>query len=72
MPSYEFCNNMDQEMIANKLRNLKNEELAVLVESVLIMITCGHFPQEAFHEVRSVQKLLLNLKVSAQEDETYN
>ena len=72
MPSYEFCNNMDQEMIANKLRNLKNEELAVLVESVLIMITCGHFPHEAFHEVRSVQKLLLNLKVSDQEDETYN
>ena len=63
---------MDQEMIANKLRNLKNEELAVLVESGLIMITCGHFPHEAFHEVRSVQKLLLNLKVSDQEDETYN
>ena len=72
MPSYEFCNNMDQEMIANKIRNLKNEELSVLVENVLIMITCGHFPHEAFHEVRSVQKLLLNLKISAQEDETYN
>ena len=72
MPDYEFCRNMDQEMIANRVRSLKNAELLVLGENVIVMIDCGQFPHEAFHEVRSVYKLLLNLKVSAKEDETFN
>ena len=72
MPDYEFCRNMDQEMIANKIRNLKSDELSVLVENIIVMIDCGHFPHESFHEVRSVYKLLLNLKVNVQEDETFN
>ena len=63
---------MDQEMIANRIRNLKNDELSVLVDNLIVMIDCGHFPHEAFHEVRSVYKLLLNLKVGAKEDETFN
>ena len=72
MPDYEFCRNMDQEMIANRIRSLKSDELSSLVENVIVMIDCGHFPHEAFHEVRDVYKLLLNLKVGAKEDETYN
>ena len=72
MPDYEFCRNMDQEMIANRVRSLKNAELLVLVENVIVMIDCGHFPHEAFHEVRDVYKLLLNLKVGVKEDEAYN
>ena len=72
MPSYEFCRNRDQEMIANRIRNLKNDELSVLVDNLIVMIDCGQFPHEAFHEVRSVYKLLLNLKLSAKEDETFN
>ena len=48
------------------------DELSALVENVIVMIDCGQFPHEAFHEVRSVYKLLLNLKVSAKEDETFN
>jgi hypothetical protein len=63
---------MDQEMIANQIRSLKNVELSVLVESVVVMINCGHFPHEAFHEVRAVYELLLNLKVGVKENETYN
>ena len=72
MPDYEFCRNMDQEMIANRIRNLKSDELSVLVDNLIVMIDCGQFPHEAFHEVRSVYKLLLNLKLSAKEDETFN
>ena len=72
MPDYEFCRNMDQEMIANRVRSLKNAELLVLVENVIVMIDCGHFPHEAFHEVRAVYKLLLTLKVDIEEDETFN
>ena len=72
MHDYEFCRNMDQEMIANRVRSLKSDELSSLVEGVIVMIDCGHFPHEAFHEVRAVYKLLLNLKVGAKEDETYN
>ena len=72
MPSYEFCRNMDQEMIANRIRNLKSDELSVLVANLIVMIDCGQFPHEAFHEVRSVYKLLLNLKLSAKEDEAFN
>ena len=72
MPDYEFCRKMDQEMIANKIRNLKSDELSVLVENIIVMIDCGHFPHESFHEVRSVYKLLLNLKLSAKEDEAFN
>ena len=72
MPDYEFCRNMDQETIANRIRSLKSDELSVLVESIKVMIDCGHFPHEAFHEVRDVYKLLLNIKVGAKEDETYN
>ena len=72
MPDYEFCRNMDQETIANRVRSLKNDELSVLVENVIVMIDCGHFPHEAFHEVRAVYKLLLNLKVGVKENETFN
>jgi len=72
MPDYEFCRNMDQEMIANRVRSLKSAELSALVENVIVMIDCGHFPHEAFHEVRAVYALLLNLKVGAKEDETFN
>ena len=72
MPDYEFCRNMDQETIANRVRSLKNTELSALVENVVVMINCGHFPHEAFHEVRDVYKLLLNLKAGAKEDETFN
>ena len=72
MPSYEFCRNMDQEMIANRIRNLKSDELSVLVDNLIVMIDCGHFPHEAFHEVRAVYKLLLTLKVDIKEDETFN
>ena len=72
MPSYEFCRNMDQEMIANRIRNLKSDELSVLVDNLIVMIDCGHFPHEAFHEVRAVYKLLLTLKVDVKEDETFN
>ena len=72
MPDYEFCRNMDQEMIANRVRSLKSDELSSLVEGVIVMIDCGHFPHEAFHEVRDVYKLLLNLKAGAKEDETFN
>ena len=72
MPSYEFCRNMDQEMIANRIRNLKSDELSVLVDNLIVMIDCGHFPHEAFHEVRAVYKLLLNLKVGIKENETFN
>ena len=73
MPDYEFCRNMDQEMIANRIRSLKNDELSVLVENVIVMIDCGHFPHEAFHEVKAVYKLLLNLKVDViKENETFN
>ena len=72
MPDYEFCRNMDQETIANRVRSLKSDELSVLVESIRVMIDCGHFPHEAFHEVRDVYKLLLNLKAGAKEDETFN
>ena len=72
MPDSEFCRNMDQETIANRVRSLKNDELSSLVENVIVMIDCGHFPHEAFHEVRAVYKLLHNLKVGAKEDETYN
>ena len=72
MPDYEFCRNMDQEMIANRIRNLKSDELSVLVDNLIVMIDCGQFPHEAFHEVRSVYKLLLNLKVDTKEDETFN
>ena len=72
MPSYEFCRNMDQEMIANRIRNLKSDELSVLVDNLIVMIDCGQFPHEAFHEVRSVYKLLLNLKVDTKEDEAFN
>ena len=63
---------MDQEMIANRIRSLKSDELSVLVDNLIVMIDCGHFPHEAFHEVRAVYKLLLNLKVNATEDETFN
>ena len=63
---------MDQEMIANRIRNLKSDELSVLVDNLIVMVDCGHFPHEAFHEVRSVYKLLLNLKLSAKEDEAFN
>jgi len=35
MPDYEFCRNMDQEMIANRIRSLKNDELSALVENVI-------------------------------------
>ena len=72
MPDYEFCRNMDQEMIANRVRSLKSSELSALVENVIFMIDCGHFPHEAFHEVRDAYKLFLNLTVGAKEDETYN
>ena len=72
MPDSEFCRNMDQEMIAKRVRSLKNDELSSLVENVIVMIDCGHFPHEAFHEVRSVYTLLLNLKLSAKEDEAFN
>ena len=72
MPDYEFCRNMDQEMIANRIRSLKSDELSVLVDNLMVMIDCGQFPHEAFHEVRSVYKLLHNLKVDIKEDETYN
>ena len=72
MPDSEFCRNMDQEMIAKRVRSLKNDELSSLVENVIVMIDCGHFPHEAFHEVRSVYKLLLNIKLSAKEDEAFN
>ena len=72
MPDSEFCRNMDQETIANRVRSLKSDELSVLVESIRVMIDCGQFPHEAFHEVRSVYKLLLNLKVGVKEDEAYN
>ena len=72
MPDYEFCRNMDQETIANRVRSLKNDDLSSLVENVIVMIDCGHFPHEAFHEVRDVYKLLLNLKAGAKEDEAFN
>ena len=72
MPDYEFCRNMDQEMIANRVRSLKSDELSVLVDNLIVMIDCGQFPHEAFHEVRSVYKLLHNLKVDIKEDETFN
>ena len=72
MPSYEFCRNMSHEMIANRIRSLKSDELSVLVENLIVMIDCGHFPHEAFHEVRAVYKLLLTLKVDVKEDETFN
>ena len=72
MPDYEFCRNMDQEMIANRVRSLKSDELSSFVEGVIVMIDCGQFPHEAFHEVRDVYKLLLNLKAGAKEDETFN
>ena len=72
MPDYEFCRNMDQEMIANRVRSLKSDELSALVENVRVMIDCGHFPHEAFHEVRAAYNLLLNLKVGIQENETCN
>ena len=72
LPDSEFCRNMDKEMIAKRVRSLKIDELSSLVENVIVMIDCGHFPHEAFHEVRSVYKLLLNLKVNAKEDETFN
>ena len=72
MPDYEFCRNMDQEMIANRIRSLKSDELSVLVDNLIVMIDCGQFPHEAFHEVRSVYKLLLSLKVDIKEDETFN
>ena len=51
---------------------LKSDELSSLVENVIVMIDCGHFPHEAFHEVRAVYKLLLNLKVGVKEDEAFN
>ena len=72
MPDYEFCRNMDQEMIAYRVRGLKSDELSALVENVIVMIDCGQFPHEAFHEVRAVYKLLLNLKVGVKENETFN
>ena len=72
MPDYEFCRNMDQEMIANRVRSLKSDELSSLIENVVVMVGCGHFPHEAFHEVRAVYKLLLNLKVGVKENETFN
>ena len=72
MQDYEFCRNMDQEMIANRIRSLKSDELSALVENVIVMIDCGQFPHEAFHEVRDVYKLLLNLKVGSKEDEAFN
>ena len=55
MPDAEFCRNMDQEMIANRIRSLKNDELSAL-----------------FVNVRAVYELLLNLKVGAKENETFN
>ena len=72
MPSYEFCRNMDQEVIANRMRSLKSDELSALVENVIVMIDCGHFPHEAFHEVKAVYTLLLNLKINIKEDEAFN
>jgi len=72
MPDYEFCRNMDQEMIANRVRSLKSDELSALVENVIVMIDCGQFPHEAFHEVRAAYELLLNLKVGVKENETFN
>ncbi len=72
MPDAEFCRNMDQEMIANRIRSLKNDELSALFVNVRVMIDCGHFPHEAFHEVRAVYELLLNLKVGVKENETFN
>jgi len=32
MPDSEFCRNMDQEMMANRVRSLKSDELSSLVE----------------------------------------
>ena len=72
MPDYEFCRNMDQEMIANRVRSLKSDELSALVENVIVMIDCGQFPHEAFHEVKAVYTLLLNLKINVKEDEAFN
>jgi len=72
MPDYDFCRNMNQKMIANRIRDLKSDDLSSLVENVTVMINCGQFPHEAFHEVRAVYKLLLNLKLSAKEDEAFN
>ena len=77
MPDYEFCRNMDQEMIANRVRNLKSDELSALVENVIVMIDCGQFPHEAFHEVNWTQKLLWELQaentiIAEDENETFN
>ena len=72
MPDYDFCRNMNQKMIANRIRDLKSDELSSLVENVTVMVNCGQFPYEAFHEVRAVYKLLLTLKIDAAEDEAYN
>ena len=72
MPDYEFCRNMDQEMIANRVRSLKSAELSMLIENLVVMIDCGHFPHEAFHEVKAVYTLLLNLKINIKEDEAFN
>ena len=72
MPDYDFCRNMNKKMIANRIRDLKSDDLSSLVENVTVMVNCGQFPYEAFHEVRDVYKLLLTLKINAAEDEAYN
>lgn len=72
MPDYDYCRNTNQEIIAKRVRALKSDELSSLVENVTVMVNCGQFPYEAFHEVRDVYKLLLTLKINAAEDEAFN
>ena len=68
---------MDQEMIAKRVRSLKNDELSALFVNVRVMIDCGNFPHEAFHEVNWTQKLLWDLQaentiIAEDENETFN
>jgi len=72
MPNYDYCKNTNQERTAKRVRALKSDELSSLVENVTVMVNCGQFPYESFHEVRAVYKLLLTLKIDAAEDEAYN
>ena len=77
MASYEEWREMNAEMIAVKVRNLKSSTIATLVENIVFLINAGHYPKEAFHEVNWTQKLLWDLQaentiIAEDENETFN
>ena len=63
MGKYEEWHDMKTTDMANKIRGLNDSAITQLIESIIVMIDSGHYPREAFHEVKWVGRLLYDLKV---------